>query len=84
MTREKGNALLLTLHLQPSIYCFSIFFPLSLLVFTYCMYSQVSPLAKNLSYCEFIRRASSLCSQNYPICFEDLLSSGTDMLINLS
>lgn len=26
MTREKGKALLLTLHLQPYIYCFSVFF----------------------------------------------------------
>lgn len=42
MTREKGKALLLTLHLQPSIYCFS----RSPSVSRYRMYSGLFSLAE--------------------------------------
>lgn len=78
MTREKGKALLLTLHLQPSIYCFSVFFSLSFCFQTPYVFKSIFS-HWNPSYCDLIRKGSSLCSQNYPVCYENLLSSGTEL-----
>lgn len=82
MTREKGKALLLTLHLEPSIYCFAVFSPLSFCFQIPYVFKSIL-FCWNVSYCKVIRRAASLCSQNYPIT-QDLLSSGIEMSINLS
>lgn len=51
MTREKGKALLLTLHLQPSIYCFSVFslsLPLLLFPDTVCIHQYFLSLKSEL------------------------------------
>lgn len=87
MTREKGKAMLLTLRLQLSIYCFSMFFSLFLslsfsLQIAY-VFRTIFLLLKSELLWIFTRKASSLCSENYPIT-QDLLSSGSEMLINLS